>query len=120
MPPLIRTPVNMFREVEKRLHYKWWDKGRERSNRAAQLHQQGTRALQCVMRHDKVAYSGPPYDAIRAYVCLDCHAAACEPEIRDRGYQFEDVPDWIMDEILDLDLQRQARGNTSFGLYTGR
>ena len=115
MPPLIRIPFNAFAEVEKLLKAKFWDKERERSNRAAGLADmaQGT-TRRCPMRHDQIAWSGPPHDRIRAYVCLRCNAAACEPEIKDRGFDFETVPDWIIHEILDLDLQRQAKGNPKF------
>ena len=115
--PLIRVPFNAFAEVEKLLKYRWWDKERERSNRAAGLVElaKGT-TRRCPMRHDRIAWSGPPHDSVRAYVCLRCNAAACEPEIKDRGFDFETVPDWIIEEILDLDLQRQAEGNrTVFG-----
>ena len=104
-------------EGEKMLHYRYWDKERERSNRAAGLSDMH-RGLKrrCPLRHDQIAWSGPPHDPIRAYVCLRCYAAACEPEIKDMGYDFETVPDWIINQILDLDLQRQAEGNpTTFG-----
>lgn len=108
---LVRTSIDMFREVEKRLLYRWWDKGRERSNHARQFADGGRVAVRCLRRHDTLAYSGPPYDPVRTYVCLHCHAAACEPEIRDRGFEFETIPDWEIHKILDLDLDRQARGN---------
>jgi hypothetical protein len=103
---------NMFDEVEKLLHYRFWDKGRERSNRAHGLHEaaQGTKR-RCPLRHDMIAWSGPPHDQVRCYICLRCNAAASEPEIRDRGFTFDEVPDWIIHEILDLDLQRQAGSN---------
>ena len=117
MSILVRVPFDAFKEVEKLLKYRFWDKGRERSNRAAALVELalGTKR-RCPMRHDRIAWSGPPHDAIRAYVCLRCNAAACEPEIKDRGFEFDTVPDWIIHEILDLDLQRQAEGNrTVFG-----
>lgn len=116
----INVPTNMFREVEKRLHYKFWDKGRERSNRAAGMAAAGAIAPRCIMKHDQIAYSGPPDDRIRAYVCLRCHAAACEPEIIDHGFSFQECPDWIMYEILDLDLQRQAQGNPRTFAMNGR
>ena len=114
-------PFNAFAEVEKLLKYRWWDKGRERSQRAAGLVElaRGT-TRRCPMRHDRLAWSGPPYDKVRAYVCLRCNAAACEPEIRDMGYDFDTCPDWIIDDILDLDLQRQADGNRKvFGGFDG-
>ena len=119
MAPLVRVPIDMFREVEKLLKYRFWDKERERSNRAAGLAvaAKGLRR-RCPLRHSRIAWSGPPHDAVRTYVCLDCNAAACEPEIKDNGFEFDTVPDWIIDGILDLDLQRQSdQGNPSF--YTG-
>ena len=122
MAPLIRVPVNMFAEVEKLLKHRFLDKERERSQRAAALVEaaQGTRR-RCPLRHDMIAWSGPPYDKIRCYVCLRCNAAASEPEIKSMGYDFDTVPDWIITEILDLDLQRQAEGKGKlFGNFSGK
>lgn len=113
---VVKVPVNMFKEVEKMLHYRFWDKERERSQRATAMAQaaQGTRR-RCPFRHDQVAWSGPPHDTVRAWVCLRCNAAASEPEIKDRGYAFEDATEDLIVEILDLDLQRQAeQGNKAF------
>jgi len=115
----IKIKEDMFKEVEKLLKYRFWDKERERSNRAAGLVQlaSGTKR-RCPMRHDLIAWSGPPHDRIRAYVCLRCNAAACEPEIKDRGFEFETIVDEEIYKILDLDLERQAHGNPKmFGLY---
>ena len=114
--PLIIVKEDVFAEVEKQMRYKARDKERERSNRAAGLHDNamGTRR-RCPMRHDTIAWSGPPHDDVRAYICLRCNAAASEPEIKHYGYEFETVPDWIIMAILDADLQRQSEGNpTSF------
>ncbi len=99
-------------EVNDMLRYRFGDKERERSQRAAGMRDlaSGTRR-RCPMRHDEIAWSGPPHDAIRCYVCLRCNAAASEPEIKDMGYEFNTVPDWIIHEILDKDLQRQATTN---------
>jgi hypothetical protein len=122
MPPLIRVPFDAFKEVEKLLKYKFWDKERERSNRAAGMADlaQGTRR-RCPLRHSRIAWSGPPHDPVRTYVCLDCNAAACEPEIKDRGFEFETIPDWEIDTIFDLDLHRQAEGNPkTFGGLGGK
>ena len=115
MSPLIRVPFDAFAEVERMLKHRFRDKERERSNRAAGLAEvnKGT-PRRCPLRHDTIAWSGPPHDAVRHYICLRCYAAASEPEIRDRGYDFgpEDgdnpVPDWVLDEIFDLDLARQS------------
>ena len=112
MPLLIRVPVDMFREVEKMLRFRFHDKERERSNRAVGLANlaYGTRR-RCPLQHDQIAWSGPPHDQIRAYVCLRCNAVACEPEIKDRGFAFETICDTELYKILDLDLERQAQGN---------
>lgn len=122
MPPIIRVPFNAFKEVERMLKYKWHDKERERSNRAAGMVEaaRGTRR-RCPMRHDLLAWSGPPHDEVRAYVCLRCNAAACEPEIKDRGFDFETIPDWEIYKILDEDLRRQDElGNPrQFGGFGG-
>ena len=119
MAPILRAFSVVQAEVEKMLHYRFWDKERERSNRAAAMVQaaRGTKR-RCPMRHDQIAWSGPPHDSIRAYVCLRCNAAASEPEIKDRGFEFETIPDWEIEKILDLDLQRQSeQGNPAF--YSG-
>ena len=107
--PLIIIKENMFQTVEKMLHFRYWDKGRERSNRAAGLAEQarGTQR-RCPLRHDTIAFSGPPFDKIKCYICLRCNAAASEPEIKDRGFDFETIPDWELDKIFDLDLERQS------------
>lgn len=112
-------PLKGFRveqaEIDKMLKYRYGDKERERSNRAAGLAglARGTRR-RCPLRHDQKAWVGPPHDEIRAYVCLRCNAMACEPEIEHLGFEFDTVPDWIIDSILDMDLERQATTNPTF------
>ena len=109
-------------EAEKMLAYRYPDKARERSNHAAGMAEaaQGTRR-RCPLRHSQIAWSGPPYDPIRCYICLLCNAAASEPEIKSRGFDFETVPDWELDRIFDLDLERQSGlGNpVMFGGFGG-
>ena len=109
---VIKPAFNAFKEVEKMLKARFWDKERERSQRASGLAQiaLGTKR-RCPLTHDMIAWSGPPHDTIRCYVCLRCNAAASEPEIKDRGHDFDTVPDWLIHEILDLDLQRQGEGS---------
>jgi hypothetical protein len=102
---------NMFKEVEKRMHYKFWDKERERSNRAAGKRDTGITMPLCVMRHKTIAWSGPPHDQIQAYICLHCNGAACEPEVKDRGYDFATVPLFAIHAIMDDDVKRQRDGN---------
>ena len=116
-----REPLKGYRDahadLEKKLHYRFWDKERERSNRASGLAESayGTKR-RCPLLHDQIAWSGPPHDKIRAYVCLRCNAAASEPEIKHMGFEFDTCPDWIIKSILDMDLQRQAKGNAkTFG-----
>lgn len=120
MAPLIRVPVDFFKEVERMLHFRYHDKERERSNRAAALAEaaRGTRR-RCPLRHDMIAWSGPPHDSVRAYVCLRCNAAASEPEIKDRGFDFETIPDWEIAKILDLDLERQSVMGSPKSFYGG-
>ena len=113
---LIRTHFDASKEVDKWSKYRFWDKERERSNRAAAMAANWRVAARCIMRHDQIAWVGPPHDPIRAYVCLRCHAAASEPEIKDRGFTFEEIPDWEIDAILNLDLQRQASNPKTFAM----
>ena len=111
-------------DLDKMLKYRFRDKERERSNRASGMVEaaQGT-ARRCLPypSHQRIAWVGPPWDKVRAYVCLNCHAAASEPEIKDRGLPYEndpfdECPDWIIHDIMNLDLQRQATTNaTTFG-----
>lgn len=112
---------DMFKEVEKMLHYRFWDKERERSQRASGLRELalGTKR-RCPLRHDTIAWSGPPHDEVRAYICLRCNAAASEPEIKHLGFDFDTVPNWIIHSILDTDLERQATTNAKqFGGWQG-
>lgn len=97
--------------ILKRLQSRFWDKDRERSNRAAGMRDGGITMPTCVMRHDTIAYSGPPHDAVKAYICLHCHGAACEPEIKDRGYGFATIPLEAIHAIMDDDVERQRKGN---------
>src|SRR3990167_2952856 len=115
-PFFIRVPENIGRLVERRLAYRFGHRYEEQSNKAAQMAEAGASvtpayaAGKCVWRHKDVTWSGPPHDPIRAWVCNYCHAAACEPEIKDRGYDFDTVSDYVLEEILDLDLKRQYQG----------
>ena len=117
--PQYGGPVDKANRVlEHMLKSKYPDKGRERSNRAALIREQaqGTRR-KCITapRHARFAYSGPEGgDPVRAYVCIECGAAASEPEIKDRGWEFDTIPDYIIMEIFDLDLERQAGANAKF------
>ena len=107
----IRTGFNAFKEAEKRLKYRFWDKERERSQRAAGIADVGPQVPLCPMNHDTIAWSGPPHNPIRMYVCLRCNAYASEPMIKDMGYDFENVPDWIMKDLMTEVLRRKSNGN---------
>ncbi len=126
MSILIKVPFDAFKLVEERLKYKFWDKERQRSNRAAGLADKAKGDVRRVPRcssfppHNRIAWSGPPHDSIRAYICLECKAMASEPEITSYGYDFDEVPDWIIFQIFDLDLQRQVSGKKIFGMFRGK
>ena len=115
MASILKAYLNVQAEVEKMLHHRFRDKERERSNRAAGLADlaRGTKR-RCPLRHSTIAWSGPPHDKIRCYVCLNCNAAASEPEIKDLGFEFDTCPDWIIHQILDMDLERQAGNPVTF------
>ena len=115
MASFLKAYRDVHNEMEKRLKYRFGDKERERSNRAAGLADlaKGTKR-RCPLRHSTIAWSGPPHDEIRCYICLNCNAAASEPEIKDLGFEFDTVPDWIIHQILDMDLERQAGNAVTF------
>lgn len=119
---VIIPKMNMFAEVEKRLKYRFWDKERQRSNRAAQIREEGARMRRCWNNHNDIAWSGPEHNPIRvkmglppekelAYVCITCGGAACDTVIKDMGWTFDTIPDWEIKRIMDMDLLWQAEGN---------
>ena len=112
---LIRVKEDMFRLVEKRLKYRFWDKERERSNHAVQLQEAGVTRPRCP--HLRIAWSGPPHNAVQAITCLDCQSFATEPEMRDQGFDFNDCPDWIFFAIMD---ERAAKRNQTPIYMNGR
>ena len=97
---IIHMAWNPFRDLEKRLKYRFRDKERERSNHATQIAAGGVRPS-CPTRHNRIARSGPPHDLVQAITCLDCQGFVTEPEMKDRGYRFDDCPDWIFFGIMD-------------------
>lgn len=108
--PLIRMAYDAFAEVERRLKYRFWDKERERSNHAVQIAAGGPTRPSCP--HQRIAWSGPPHDLIQAITCLDCGSFATEPEMRDRGFDFENCPDWVFFKIFDERAsQKFSQGN---------
>ena len=122
MSLIIQVKEDLAALIEKRSRYYFWDKERQRSNRAALIHQAAPRVRRCATQpvHRTIGYSGPPHDPIQAWVCLTCGAAACAPEIKDRGHDFWECDDSIIVEIMNLDLQRQAQGNITSYPMAGR
>jgi len=110
---LLKAYRDVHSIIEKGLNYRFGDKERERSNRAAGLGKSERPSIRCysIPVHGRIAWTGPPHDQVEAWVCLECRGVASAPEIKDRGFDFKDCPDWIIFEILDLDLQRQASGS---------
>ncbi len=103
---LIRMGEDLFATIEKRMHYRWWWKERERSNHAVQIGA-GEWRPSCPTRHSHIAWFGPPHDAVQGITCIDCGAFVTEPEMKDMGFNFNDCPDWIYLSILDK--KRQLR-----------
>jgi hypothetical protein len=115
--PLIRVAYDAFKDVEKRMKYRFWDKGRERSNRAAGMADRGPMVALCPLRHSTFAYSGPPDDTIRQYVCLHCSAYATEDMIKDMGFAFGEAPDRVIFDLMDEVLKQNSSGRSLF--YAG-
>ena len=111
MPISIQVPENMFQAVEKRLKYRFWDKERERSQRAAGLADKGPVVPLCPRNHDTIAWSGPPHNKVRCYTCLHCNVYISEPEIRDKGLEFETIADWQMHQMMDEKLTQFRNGS---------
>ena len=109
--PLIRVAFDAFREVERRMKYRFWDKEREWSNRANGVADRGPVAALCPLRHSTIAWSGPPHDSVRRYVCMHCSAYASEGMIKDMGYDFEGCPDRVIHDLMDEGLRQVAKGN---------
>ena len=95
---------DLFRSIDRALHYRFWWKGRERSNHAVKLGKEGPLRPSC--SHSRIAWSGPPHDKIQAVTCLDCQSYATEPEMMDMGFNFNDCPDWIFFSIMDARSRR--------------
>ena len=106
---LIRSAYDAFKDVEKRMRYKFSDKERERSNRASAMADRGPIHAVCPLRHQSIAWSGPPHDTIRRYICLQCSAYASEDMIKDMGYEFLTCPDYIMLDLMDEVLRHRDR-----------
>ena len=104
--PLIQIKEDIAAQIEKRSWYRFWDKERERSNHAVQIQAAGITRPRCL--HSRFAWSGPPHDKVQAITCLDCQSYATEPEMKDRGYDFNDCPDWVFFAIFD---ERSANRN---------
>lgn len=109
MPVLIRVAYDAFRDVEKRMKWKFWDKERERSNRASAMADRGSIHPVCPLHHQTIAWSGPPHDTIRRYICLQCSAYASEDMIKDMGYEFLTCPDYVMYDLMDEVLKQRGQ-----------
>lgn len=99
--PFVKIAYDAFKDVEKRSKYKFWDKERERSNRATGLVTRGSTMRFCPLRHNTIAWSGPPHDSENRYICLHCAAFASEAMVKDMGYDFATVPDYIIHDLMD-------------------
>lgn len=106
------------REIDHALHYRFWDKPREQSNRFGNLADRGDAAPLCPTRHDKLAYSGPPHDKVMRIICMRCTSYASADEIRERGYHFDgpelNCPELVLCDIMDRKLRKKAAGAFSF------
>ena len=117
MPPLIIIKKNLQQLIEKRLRYRFHDKERERSQRAAGMADRGPTAALCPLRHRDTAWSGPPHNSVRQVTCLTCFATATEFHVKEMGYHFDDrgtgdCPDYVIEDLMDEELrQRFERGN---------
>jgi len=101
---------NAFKDVEKRMKYRFWDKERQRSNRAAAKADRVPIGVLCPLRHDTIAWSGPPHDSVLRYVCVHCGSYASEHMIKHMGYDFETVPDYVLHNLMDEMLRQNAAG----------
>ena len=68
----------------------------------------------CPMKHDMIAWSGPPHNNVQMYVCLRCNAYASETMIKDMGYDFGNVPDYVIHDLMDEVLRVRAKGTFTF------
>lgn len=113
--PLIRMAYDAFKDVEKRMKYRFWDKERERSERSYGLADRGPIAPSCPLGHQSFAWSGPPYNKERLYVCITCGAYCSEDMIKDMGYLFDTVPDYIIYDLMnEVARQKYMKGDPIF------
>jgi hypothetical protein len=98
--PLVKIKEDINALIEKRAKYRFWDKERERSNRAVRIQEGGPKPF-CPTQHNRIAWSGPPHDIVQSITCLDCGAWATEPEMKDQGFDFNTCPDWIFHRIME-------------------
>ncbi len=111
--------------LESMLKYRFWQKAEERPAHAAQIAAITDRPNLgfCPMNHDQMAYAGPPFPYIgplMKYVCLFCGQTATWDECRDRGYQFADTPDFIIQDIMNTKLVKQNKKPNSFLIFAKR
>ena len=108
--PLIRIKEDLFTELEKRMHFRFWRKERDRIDHAVQMGKAGPTHPYCP--HLRTAYSGPPWAGVEAITCLDCQGFVTAPEMEDRGYKFDECPDWVYFQMMNEKNERiLVRGN---------
>lgn len=116
----LRTAFNAFKEVEKRMHYRFGHKEQERSARAAVMADRGAFRPSCPLNHDRWVWSGPPHHSILTYTCCDCGAYATEDMIKDMGFEFGAVLDLVVKDLMDEQMKaRFKRGDPVLFLPSG-
>jgi len=111
---LIAIKENLRDLLEKRSQYRFRGKEQDRSNYAAGKADRGSAAAFCPRQHDTIAYSGPPHDSVKQYVCMHCSAGANEAMIKDMGFEFDTVPDYVMADLMDEVLRVRASGKKMY------
>ena len=110
----IRVRENMAALVEKRLKYRFWDSERKWSNRAAGIADGGPQQAVCPLRHDEIAWSGPPHNAFPAVRLPAVWCGRQRVRYQGHGHDFETVPDWIIHDLMDERLRlRFEKGDPS-------
>ena len=109
----IRMAWDAFADLEKRLKYRFGHKEEERSNHAVKIGA-GEWRPSCPTQHNRIGWSGPPHDRIQSITCLDCGAFVTEDEMKDRGFKFDDCPDWVFFDIMEKTRERRLMKGDPF------
>lgn len=108
---LIQVKDNVALNLERAMRYRFWKKERERSNHAVAIGAGELRPY-CPTGHSRIGWSGPPHDKEQAITCIDCGGYVTETEMKDRGFNFNDCPDWVFFAIMDEKRERVlVKGN---------